>query len=566
MGKKVTEVVDSKAEARFSAAIERAKALGYLEEMLRVAHNDPAWRAGVERSLAQDGALKRHNQGGARPSDLWCNSLLHRRVLQALAEDTELLVQIAKANPRIAEFASRDDAGAEGLTEFDPITAVMAAYCLDIDGEALVSVIERACDTLESRRPLAAPECEAAEEEQAPYATPTRDGLPEDGELVAELQALRALQREWERQERQLKRQLADRVQEVARKDRAAQELRDQLRESMAAGKDAADECSRLRAERDELRRQCDRLKAQAASSQAGKRTVEQNAERESCRLLETITDLREQLGAARDLNSAYSRQVASLEAELDEERQARRELDETLAGFGFDDLARSGQSLNEAVETLVKFERSVSEYAARQAEKEQERLRLKEAADMERLAAQQARDSQAQAEIAWSMREQDRLEQQEAELFPDGQVDHIIIDGHNLVHRVFRPEDEKSTRAWLERLVGELAQRLEDRGWASRIHLVFDTKYESNTRGAGHGLTVYFQNNNGLGGGGADARISQLLGEYNPASKYMVVSTDRKHVWSDAIKQMNDAGVDVDLVQVELLAQYLQTLDEVLG
>jgi hypothetical protein len=42
-----------------------------------------------------------------------------------------------------------------------------------------------------------------------------------------------------------------------------------------------------------------------------------------------------------------------------------------------------------------------------------------------------------------------------------------------------------------------------------------------------------------------------------------MVVSTDRKHVWSDALEMMQTDGTDIDLVQIELLAQYLQTLDD---
>jgi len=146
--------------------------------------------------------------------------------------------------------------------------------------------------------------------------------------------------------------------------------------------------------------------------------------------------------------------------------------------------------------------------------------------------------------------------------LFPDAEIGHIIIDGHNLVHRVFRPEDEARTRPWLEGMVERMSLRLEDRGWASQIHLVFDSRTNSNSRAAGHGLRVYFHNN--VTDGGADACIAQLLRDGNPRASYMVVSTDRKHVWTDALELARSEGTEIDLVQIELLAQYLQTLDEV--
>jgi hypothetical protein len=44
-----------------------------------------------------------------------------------------------------------------------------------------------------------------------------------------------------------------------------------------------------------------------------------------------------------------------------------------------------------------------------------------------------------------------------------------------------------------------------------------------------------------------------------------MVVSTDRRHVWSAADQLAASDNMQIDLVQVELLAQYLQTLDDLI-
>ena len=184
------------------------------------------------------------------------------------------------------------------------------------------------------------------------------------------------------------------------------------------------------------------------------------------------------------------------------------------------------------------------------------------EAAALERASAEAAKLAQAEADVAWRRREQTRLEEMEESLFPGGQVDHILIDGHNLVHRVFRPEDEGQTRPWLESMVALMAARLEARGWDTLTHLVFDTRYQSNFHPAAHGVRIYFANNTTEGG--ADAKIDSLLRDETPlGSSCMVISTDRNHVWSSAQALADAEGRDIDLVQIELLAGYLQALGD---
>ncbi|MEL7667266.1 MAG: hypothetical protein AAGU73_03565 [Actinomycetota bacterium] len=225
--------------------------------------------------------------------------------------------------------------------------------------------------------------------------------------------------------------------------------------------------------------------------------------------------------------------------------------------------MGASARGLQSALDTLERFQKGLIAYSAEQAEQENERIRKHEEAEQRRQAAETALRLQDDMDRAWELRERSRLEECERALFQDRPVDYMLIDGHNLVHRVFRPEDEARTRPWLERMVDLMAEGLEQRGWDTKIELVFDTKSSSNSRPAGRGVTVHFHNN--VTEGGADARILHLLEEGSPDARYMVVSTDRRHVWSAADQLAASDGIQIDLVQVELLAQYLQTLDDLI-
>lgn len=561
-------LTDEESRAALAAhiqACERATELGLIEALLTAAHDDTEWRRAVEAALRTKGPLGRLLVGGAKPSDVWAhNSLIHTRVAQSLQSDTAAFVQFGKANPRVVALHSADlGEPAVVLDGLQPLDAVVAACVLfparaDLQADAITV----ACDALQSA--LQATGVMVSTTAVAVVDSDETSPAEPDESTQDQLFELKALAHERGKDIRKLRQLLDARTKEVARKDRKNQELRLELADLKTHFEAAKTETRTLRAERDELKRQSDRLRGQAESSKEGIRTVEGKLADESRRLLETITDLRERLSAARDFGTALEKRLATVERELDEEQQRRTELEETFAAFGFDDMAASTRSLQSAVEALVRFRDGVEAYAARQDERERERVALQASAELERQAAMDARHAQEQAALAWDMRERERLAERERLLFPDGQIDHIIIDGHNLLHRVFRPEDEKSTRPWLERVIGLMAVRLEERGWASCIHLVFDTPHNSNSRGAGHGFTIHFQNN--ILEGGADARIAELLREGNPQSRYMVVSTDRKHVWSDALELMKSDGIEVDLVQIELLAQYLQTLDEVEG
>jgi len=544
---------------------ERATRLGLLSEMLCRAHDDPEWRANVEAALANKKRLGKVLRGGAKPADLWRpNSLLRRQMIATLKEDSVLFGEFALTHPRVRAASPASEEVARGLMDdLDSTGRVLAAFILlSSGGDDYERAVGEACDELEARGTQCPPEVDEPMPERPTDSSEEVNALSARvTQLQADLKAAHATLAARDKELKETKADLKKRTVEVSRKDRKAAELRDQLKATRRDAETAAAGARDMRSERDELKREKARLSALVDSSKTGQRTIEQRRADEAERLQQTIADLRDRLASAQDVQAALEQRGSSLEAELIDERERRTSLEETFDAFGIGDLAESARSLQSTLQTLQRFQTGIVAYSARQAEKEHERHLIQEEAERKRREAEDAQRLQADLEQAWALRERSRLEERERALFPDGQVDYIIIDGHNLVHRVFRPDDEARTRPWLERMAGVMAEQLERRGWQSRVDLVFDTPHVSNSRGAGHGLTIHFHNN--VREGGADAKISQLITEGNPTARYMVVSTDRKHVWSDALEMMQTDGTDIDLVQIELLAQYLQTLDD---
>ena|GEM_PF-6341022 len=542
---------------------ERASELGLVEELLGLAHHDPAWRAGVERALTKDRLLGKSLPGGSKVADVWRKSLLRRQFVQKLEDDPVAFDAFAMAHPRVAELA---EAGSEHdpevLQEFPVIERVLAAYTLFVGDTALYdAALTDACDELVRR-------AEHCAEDPAGDA-PAAEAVPAiaAGELEAKSRALKesqtallAAQKELKAARSELRQAKAD----VSRRDRKAGELREELKATLAERDALAGQVRAAQTACEDVKRENRRLTALVDSSKTGLRTTEIRRVDETERMSRTITDLRERLADTQKIRSVLEERVAALEDELRDERVRRESFEVTLRSFGIDNVGASARGLQSALTTLERFQQGLIAYSAEQAEQENERIRKQEEAEQRRQAAEAARRQQDDMDRAWELRERSRLEECERALFQDRQVDYMLIDGHNLVHRVFRPEDEARTRPWLERMVDLMAEGLERRGQDTKIELVFDTKSPSNSRPAGHGVTVHFHNN--VTEGGADARILQLLEEGSPSAHFMVVSTDRRHVWSAADELAAADGMQIDLVQVELLAQYLQTLDDLIA
>ncbi len=486
-------------------------------------------------------------------------------MVRELQSAPEAFRSFAATHPQAAQWAELEEPAAEELIErFGAFAAVLAAWKLRCVDGVCACVVEAACDEIEQLRVAheeSAPEQEGDADVEVPAAL--REELASAQALVealrAELAASRRESEERVRELKQLRRDLRVRTQEVARKDRKAQTDATQIAELTAALEERERALGQVRAERDEYARQAKKLERRARSDKNGIQTIEDKRSRENQEQRKTIDGLQERLAVAAELERALSTRVDSLEGKLADERQQRAELEEAFSAFGMDDLLGDAHSFGQAVDALVRFRDSVSAYATRQREREVARELAEREAELEQQRAEAARRASEEAHQAWEQQERDRISELEAELF-GGDPDHVIIDGHNLVHRVYRPEDEARTRPWLERMIVRVAERLEAQGRDLRFHLVFDTQHGSNSRGAGHGVDIHFQNN--ATEGGADAKIGELLDEGNPAARYMVVSTDRKHVWADASGRIDGDGLEIDLVQIELLANYLQALD----
>jgi len=541
---------------------QRASDLGLIEELLRLAHHDPAWRARVERALTKDRLLGKSLPGGSKVADVWRRSLLRRQFVQKLEDDPVAFDAFAMAHPRVAELAEAgDEHDPDVLQEFPVMERVLAAYTLFVGNTALYdAALTEACDELERQ----AEHC-AEDPAEDPHDDSAADTVP-TGELEALSRALKesqtallAAQKELKGVKAELRKAKAD----VSRRDRKAGELREELKAIVAERDELTAQARATHTACEDVKRENRRLTALVDSSKTGLRTTETKRADETERMGRTITDLRERLADTQKIRSVLEERVTALEEELQDERARRESFELTLRSFGIDNVGASARGLQSALDTLERFQKGLIAYSAEQAEQENERIRKHEEAEQRRQAAETALRLQDDMDRAWELRERGRLEECERALFQDRQVDYMLIDGHNLVHRVFRPEDEARTRPWLERMVDLMAEGLEQRGWDTKIELVFDTKSSSNSRPAGRGVTVHFHNN--VTEGGADARILQLLEEGSPDARYMVVSTDRRHVWSAADQLAASDGIQIDLVQVELLAQYLQTLDDLI-
>lgn len=541
----------------YESVLAMANQEGLLENLLRTACEDKDWKRAVERELSNGGPLGKVRTGGARPTDVWKEGLLRRRLIMELRDDNILFRAFAQTHPKLEGVTDTVDPTAEMLLEeHGPVAGLLAVYlCLPVDDQAQALALQTTVEYFRTRQPSEVPCAESAvvvEEASADY--------------IALQERLAAAEEESRLQKREIKdlkaarKELGQSRQQVSRKDQKLTELKQKLATAESVAADATERARALAFERDELRRKAERLKALAESSKKGQRTSEDKREEETTLLQGKVNDFRELLETSNELRSALEKRVTALEAQLQDEQTRRIELEETFAAFGIDDIASSSRSLQAAVETLMQFQRAVGKYAQRQEEQEAERARLLAEAEEERHRAEEARQAREDMNVAWRRREEERLIELEKQLF-ESPFDHVIIDGHNLVHRVFRPEDEARTRPWLESMVERMAEVLEEYEWSTRIHLVFDTQYNSNMRLAGHGVQVYFHNN--VSEGGADAKIASLLDELNPLARIMVVSTDHKHVWTDTLAKMHSEEREVDLVEVELMAQYLQALND---
>lgn len=64
---------------------------------------------------------------------------------------------------------------------------------------------------------------------------------------------------------------------------------------------------------------------------------------------------------------------------------------------------------------------------------------------------------------------------------------------------------------------------------------------------------------------GGTDDAIARIVEEGNPKARFLIISTDYRHVWRDAQDARDDLGASVSTVEIESFVEYMQAIDRML-
>ena len=358
--------------------------------------------------------------------------------------------------------------------------------------------------------------------------------------------------------------QLDDKYQRKADAERKLSQLVTRLKKQLA---DAESEREAVRSEAAAAKSQ---LEAVAASAKRNGVSLDgrlAQLQSEKGRTEEHLRDARREiesreaaLGRANEMVDALEEDKRRLEIQLANAAAEREELVSLGDIFADADPELSLLQLSAAMDTLGSLKAIVSRSveAQRRMEAEAEAARIEIALERERAVVEQRR--QVDSDEAWALREAERIESDlatwESALFAEGTPRHVLIDGHNLILRRYEPHMERTTRAWLERLVCAMNQDL-----GLDIRLVFDCpdRLDASEDAICVGVRRYFHRD---ADGGADAKIASLLREFAPTDKTLVASSDHRHVWANA-EEARDEGYDVSLVSAELLHNYLIALDD---
>jgi len=353
---------------------------------------------------------------------------------------------------------------------------------------------------------------------------------------------------------------LHEKVEAERRLSQTVTRLKRQVADAVAARDQSVTECAAIRADRDTL---ASNMKKSGLSLDGrltqlqGEKTKMETALFASHREVE----MREAaLGRANDMVDALEEDKRRLEARLADAAKEREELVSLGDIFADADPEQSLTQLATAMDTLGSLKAIVSRSveAQRRIEDEAEAARREVEAELERIAAAQRRVTET--DEAWARRQSERIAADiargEQALFVDGVPQHLLIDGHNLILRRYEPQMERTTRAWLERMVCVMNQHYE-----LDIRLVFDApiQFASNEETICSGVRRYYHSDSE---GGADARIASLLREFSPEDLTLVASSDHRHIWADA-EEARREGYNVSLVTAETLHNYLIALDD---
>ncbi len=560
MGEKAMGTSIDTRVSEMTAALADADALTHL---LCRAYRDPDWKHAVERSLGEKPLNAAVGHSGSKLTDVWKpTSPLRRNFITKAERNTEFFVSFAKTNPVVRELLENDKAGEDApALEDSPVEArlLYGFIVCDRNPEYFLSAGEAFLESITTS------EGRCEDEVMEPAGASQMVGAAELERVSGELKSLSLEHVALQSELKKVRKELTAAKSTLTRRSQSETALRADMAELTSTNAALKLDIAELKRRIDQKSREVDRLQAQIREERKGRENVT-GKRGEDLRLIE---GLRDELNALGQCIEQKERENIELANRLSEEGERRIQLQSAFEAFGFDTMEESLDEFSSAIGLLTTIKNAMHNYVEIQRAEEERRRRIDEERqrhlDDERAACQAELDAAAQREKCWINLAESRLADEWTALFPAGVPDNILIDGHNLIFRTRRPESERSTRAWLEKIMLEMAKRIEEEGHETRIELVFDTSYNSNFYTHGHGLTVHFANNTD-GVSGADERIAQFLRERHPEDSYQIISTDRLHVWSDAIAESEANEIDVDLVQVEALSRYLEALQEVVG
>ncbi|MDI6843103.1 MAG: hypothetical protein QMC94_01710 [Anaerosomatales bacterium] len=358
-------------------------------------------------------------------------------------------------------------------------------------------------------------------------------------------------------------RELKSAKNQIAQLTKKNAELSRQLAEARESAQAARSEHKRLTAAHESAEREIRSLNEQKEELTKGKKTLEDRLARQEELFAEERRGLLERNRAAEEAAEREKERAEVLERSLDDERRRREQVEALIEETGLVRLLEGLRGLEDTITTLEMLRRGLLGYQNRlDAEEQRRRSEMEELREKSR-AAEEARRKQEEIEAAWRERASERLSALEHSIFGQTPPDVVLIDGHNVIIPPFGKPAEKERRSWLIENVRRMTERLAKKHPDIEVVLCFDTQFEADRIRESPNLVIQYCLNTG-DGDGADAAIRTRIEEGHPATRYLVVSSDRKHVWADAFAAREELDSRVALIQGEKLIEYFDALERV--
>lgn len=534
---------------------EQIQALSHvmIERLLEAAERDPEWRRAFERALDRE----RLHRGSA-PNQVWRpKSMLRTRFIQECEANGAVHLLARSCPPVVKALKPGRPIGTTDVKRLIVAHGPIVAYLCVVEAQKLGLLKSKKASSLgvkafvEEMRRLDDQETAAADTPSAAEPAPPTTAPSVDQEL-----------RRTRHDKKLIERELKEAKKQIAQLTRRNQELEAQLdrteRDLAAARASHADAA----AAREDHARESAGLKEQVEELKKAKLTLERRLEEQRQSWLDEREALLQRLAAAEDAARATDARAAALQRQLDEERRQRAQVEALVEETGLARLLDGLSELEGVIAALETFRSGIAAYHERRAAEEQRRLSELEELQRRSAEAEAARQKQAEMEAAWRERELERLANLERAIFGSPAPDTVIIDGHNAVIRAFGREREREMRPRFIEAVRRMADRMAETAPHARIVLCFDTTTCDNEIIEATNLVIRYCDKSR---GGADEAIRDLVESANPDARCLVVSTDYKHVWTDALRARSEYDSRVSVVEAEPLLDYLAALEQLL-